>query len=254
MKQRSLLRALACYYPKTLKEEGDFGGLMAGRIPNDIHKVLVCLDFDDEIWDLAFKQHPDMIITHHPFFYGTPIKIMKSDPLKKDLFRRIVANGFCVYSLHTNFDAGTPGMNDALALNLGLTNVRHLEGSSMARGGDLPNPMEIHDFAKYAKEKLGATYGLLIPCGNPTVKNVAIIGGGGWQQNELAQKLGYDVFISGDIPHHGRRDVVLRHYNYLDLPHEIEHAFMQQMKTVLLAIDPTLEIVTVDHEKMPEIV
>ena len=29
---------------------------------------------------------------------------------------------------------------------------------------------------------------------------------------------------------------------------------MQQMKTVLLAIDPTLEIVTVDHEKMPEIV
>ena len=69
--------------------------------------------------------------------------------------------------------------------------------------------------------------------------------------NENAQKEGYDIFISGDIPHHGRREVVLRKYNYLDLPHEIEKIFMPQMEETLLSIDPTLEIVKVDHEELP---
>jgi len=254
MKQRSLLRALACYYPKALKEPGDFGGLMAGRIPSNIHKVLLCLDFDDEVWDFAYQQRPDLIITHHPFIYGTPVKVMKADPIKKDLFKRIVSNGFCVYSIHTNFDAGTPGMNDALAMSLGLSNIRMLEGSKMARGGDLSSPMEVHEFAKYAKERLGVSYGLLIPFGKAMVSSIAIVGGGGWYLNGLAQKLGYDIFISGDIPHHGRRDLMLRHYNYLDLPHEIERAFMPQIKKVLLVIDPTLEIVIIDHEKLPEVI
>ncbi|OPZ35362.1 MAG: putative GTP cyclohydrolase 1 type 2 [Tenericutes bacterium ADurb.BinA155] len=254
MKQRSLLRALACYYPKSLREPGDFGGLMAGRIPNDVHKILLCLDFDDEVWDLAARERPDLILTHHPFIFGTPAKVLKADPIKKALYKKIIANGFCVYSIHTNFDAGTPGMNDALVAALQLQNVRHLEGSTMARGGDLPAPMEVHDFARYAKNKLGVSYGLLIAKGKPTVQSVAIIGGGGWFENELAQKLGYDIYISGDMPHHGRREVVLRHYNYLDLPHEIEHVYMAQMKKTLLLIDPTLEIVTVDHEQLPEVI
>ena len=139
-------------------------------------------------------------------------------------------------------------------LRLVISIAKHYVGRGMARGGDLAAPMEVHDFARYAKEKLGVSYGLLIAAGKATVSSVAIIGGGGWFENELAQKCGYDIYISGDMPHHGRREVVLRHYNYLDLPHEIEHVFMAQMKKTLLLIDPTLEVVTIDHEKLPEVI
>lgn len=254
MKSRSLLRALACHYPKTLREKGDFGGLMAGRLPKEINRVLLCLDFDDEIFEEAKAFHPDLILTHHPFIFGTPAKVMKADPIKAVLYQKVLKNGFCVYSIHTNFDSGTPGMNDALAKALGLSNIRLLPPSKMARGGDLPEEMEVHEFAKMAKKKLGVSYGFLIAKGKDHVKSVAIIGGGGWYSNELAQSLGYDIFISGDIPHHGRREVVLRHYDYLDLPHEIENIFVEQMKETLLEIDPSLEILSLKHEKLPEII
>ncbi|MCQ2742372.1 MAG: Nif3-like dinuclear metal center hexameric protein [Bacilli bacterium] len=254
MKQRSLLRALACYYPKSIREEFDFGGLMAGRIPDNIQKVLICLDFDDEVLPLAIKTHPDIIITHHPFFFGTPVHVMKEDPIKKKLYENVLKNSLCVYSLHTNFDAGHPGMNDALAEALELTDVVEVKESPMMRGGRLKEPMEVHEFAKYAKEKLNVDYGLLIACGKQTIETVALIGGGGWHDNKLAQEKGFDIYISGDIPHHGRRDVVLRHYNYLDLPHEIENIFVDRMKRTLLEIDPSLEIVECVHEKLPEVI
>ena len=67
-----------------------------------------------------------------------------------------------VYSMHTNFDEGENGMNDALASALGLIDVKPLLGNGMARGGFLPSAMKISDFAAYAVEKLDAKYGLLV--------------------------------------------------------------------------------------------
>ena len=42
--------------------------------------------------------------------------------------------------------------------------------------------------------------------------------------------------------------------NYLDLPHEIEKIFMPQMKKLLLEMDDSLEIIIVDHEKLPKVI
>jgi dinuclear metal center YbgI/SA1388 family protein len=254
MKTSSLLRKLASFYPTRLRDPGDFGGLMCGKLPTETKTILLCLDYDDEVYPLALKLHPDLIITHHPFIFGTPSYVLNHDAVKKDLCERALKAGLCVYSYHTNFDTGTPGMNDALAEELRLKNVHALEGCPMARGGELPEEMEVHAFAQYAKKAFGVPYGLLIAAGKPFVKTVAFIGGGGWRENELAQSLGYDIYISGDIPHHGRREIVLRHYDYLDLPHEIEHVFMSRMKKTLLTIDPTLKVETIDHEKLPEVI
>ena len=70
----------------------------------------------------------------------------------------------------------------------------------------------------------------------------------------LARDEGCDIFISGDAPHYVRREIVNAKYNYLDMPHEIEKVFMPAMKEILLNIDPTLEIMTVDHEKLPKVI
>jgi putative NIF3 family GTP cyclohydrolase 1 type 2 len=83
---------------------------------------------------------------------------------------------------------------------------------------------------------------------------VAIIGGGGsyFYQNALLE--GYDLFISGDVPHHVRRDVIARKYNYLDLPHEIERIFIPQMSKILQKIDGDLEIIAINHEETPKVI
>jgi dinuclear metal center YbgI/SA1388 family protein len=254
MKTSTLLRKLAAYYPVRLREPGDFGGLMEGQLPLEVKRIFLCLDFDDEIYENAIAAKPDLILTHHPFLYGSKTKVLADDPIKKNLYERLEKMGIPVYSYHTNFDAGCPGMNDALAEELGLLDVRPLAGAPMARGGSLPSPMAVRDFANYAKRKLGISYGLLISAGKGMVSSVAIVGGGGWSFNPIAQKEGYDIFISGDIPHHARREITLRHYDYLDLPHEIERVFMKQMTKILLNINHSLTIISVDNEKLPELI
>lgn len=251
-----LLRKLSVYFPKSIKSRGDRVGLMSGKLPEEVNNILLCLDFDDTVYDLlpSLKKKPDLILTHHPFIYGPRCRVLNHDPAKKDLVERIEKLGIPVYSMHTNFDAGKNGMNDALAEALHLKDVKQLETSRLARGGRLEEEMEIHEFAKYANRCLKLEYSHLVHAGKDKVQSVAIIGGGGSREFKNAMLEGYDIYISGDAPHHVRRDVISNHYNYLDVCHEVERIFMPQMKKVLLSIDPTLNVEIVDHEELPELI
>ncbi|MCB9499253.1 MAG: Nif3-like dinuclear metal center hexameric protein [Erysipelotrichaceae bacterium] len=258
MKTNALLKKLSKNFPKRLQEGFDHCGLQTGKLREDTNNIVLCLDFDEEVFEIMKNKNlfdkTDLIITHHPFIFGTKFKVFEFDEKKKVLCDKIDSKNIPIYSYHTNFDTGKDGMNDALANALNLQNIKQLDSVPMARGGFLTQPMEIHDFCKYAKKCLNVDYGKLINEGSKTIKSVAIIGGGGWSSYHDVQKEGYDIYISGDIPHHGRRGVIERQYNYLDLPHEIERIFMTQMKKILLDIDPSLNITIIDHEALPELI
>lgn len=255
MNTRLLLRQLAKRFPKRYaKMNHDYVGLMTGKLPAEVHKIILCLDFDWEVLPLIKENVPDLIITHHPFIYGTKYQVFKFDKRKEELCHEIDALGVPVYSMHTNFDTGKDGMNDALAEALELTNIYAPEKEIMMRIGDLKEVMPVEEFAKFAKAKLNVDYGLLIDEGKPIVKKVGIIGGGGSRDWPVARDEGCDIYISGDVSHHIRRDIVNEKFNYLDLPHEIERIFIPQMKKILLSIDPTLEILMVDHEELPKVI
>ena len=251
-----LLRNLAKRFPKSIKEKGDYVGLMSGKLKEETKTIALCLDLDDISYAKINKldTKPDLILTHHPFIYGSKHHVFTYDTIKKDLCERIDKDNIPVYSMHTNFDSGKDGMNDALAEALELTDIKPLEFCKMARGGKLPHKMEIHEFAKYANEKFNIEYSLLVHAGKDIIETVAIIGGGGSRRFDIALKEGYDIFISGDAPHYVRRDVIAKHYNYLDMSHEIEKIFMIQMKKILLEIDSSLKVYIIDHEKLPELI
>lgn len=252
---KSLLAKLSKKFPKHLaKKHHDFVGLMAAKLPVNVQRIYLCLDFDQSILEDAKAFKPDLIITHHPLVYGTRSRVFKRDAAKKDLVLHLDAINMPVYSFHTNFDEGKDGMNDALAGKLELVDVAPLKGDPMARGGRLVKPMEVHEFAALATKQLNADYGLLTAAGVKTVERVALVGGGGSRSWKVAKDEGYDIYISGDAPHYVRRDVILNDFNYLDLPHEIEAVFMEQMKKLLLEMDPSLEIKCVNHEKQPIVI
>lgn len=255
MKTNLLLNKLAKRFPKKYaKMNHDFVGLMVGKKPEEVSKIVLVLDLDWEIFPKIKEVHPDIVITHHPFLFGPKAKLLKHDESKKALFDALNQLGIVVYSYHTNFDTGRGGMNDALASRLKLENVYIPEKEIMMRIGELPQEMEVHEFSKYANECLGVNYSLLVNCGNKYIKKVGIIGGGGSRDYKVALEEGCDIYISGDAPHHVRREIVDAKFNYLDMPHEIEHVFMPQMKKILLEIDDSLEVITFDHEKLPEVI
>ena len=255
MKTDILLKKLAKRFPKRYaKMNHDFVGLMVGKKPEEVHKILLCLDMDEEVLPIVRKERPDIIITHHPFFFGSKAKILKYDENKRILNDQLEELGVTLYSYHTNFDTGKGGMNDALSEALGLIDVYAPIKDPMMRIGYLKEEMDVIDFAKFAKKAFRVDYSLLINKGNQRIKKVGIVGGGGSRGYTLAKEEGCDIYISGDAPHHVRRGVVTSNFNYLDMPHEIEKIFMPQMKKILLEIDDSLEIVEVDHEKLPIVI
>ena len=255
IEMNKILKRIAKDFPKRYaKANHDRVGLMTGKKPDSVQKIFLCLDMDWEVLPLVKDFKPDVIITHHPLIYGTRARVLKYDESKRELVNLLDELRIPVYSFHTNFDTGKGGMNDALAAALGLSNVYTPEKEPMMRIGELPSQMDAVEFANKAKTDFHVDYALLINSGAKMVKKVGIIGGGGSRDWRLAKEEGCDIYISGDAPHHVRRDIVNAKYNYLDMPHEIEKIFMPTMKKLLLELDPSLEIMTVDHEKLPKVI
>ncbi len=243
LKTKTLLQAWGRDFPKHLaKKYGDYVGLMCGTLPKSINKVVIVLDMESAILEAVIAKKPDLVITHHPLIYGSRYRVFKTDPERAKLVKTLEKHRIPVYSLHTNFDEGRGGMNDALAEALGLVDIHPLKDDPLARGGRFLRPIDIATCAHLARAKFNVPYGFLIAEGQAMITTVAIIGGGGAKYFGNAQKQGYDLFISGDAPHHVRRAIVNARYNYLELPHEIETIFLPTMQAYLKKLDPSLVI------------
>lgn len=240
-----LLQAFGKDFPKRLAEPyGDFVGLMCGKLPKVLHKVVIVLDLEwINLVDIV-KEEPDLVITHHPFIYGSRNRVLKHDPVRKNMVMMLEKKHIPVYSLHTNFDAGRGGMNDAIAKAIGLVDITPLKGDVLARGGKLSKPMDIKAFATMVKHQLHLPYAHLIAEGKTIIERVALIGGGGAKYYPTAIEEGYDIFLSGDSAHHVRRGIVNAKFNYLEIAHEVESIFIPTMAAYLKQLDPTLSIVT----------
>ena len=255
MKTRALLNKLAKNFPKRLADAwGDYVGLMVSKLPNEVNRIVLCLDFDKFIYKEAKAFKPDLIITHHPFIYGKKKEVLENDTSKKELYEKLEKNNLPIYSMHTNFDDGINGMNDALSYALDLKDVYIPHGCSSMRIGYLNTSMDINEFSEYAKNRLNVSYGLLVKGNDKPIKKVGIVGGGGSGFYKTAILEGCDIYISGDASHHIRREILIEGFNYLDLPHEIEKIFMPKMYEILKGIDPKLEILIIDHEKEPTVI
>ena len=93
MKANKLLRKLAVNFPKSIKSPGDYVGLMTGKLKDETNTILLCLDFDNEVYETMIEKgyKPDLILTHHPFIYGTKYRVFKHDLNKKELCEKIVS-------------------------------------------------------------------------------------------------------------------------------------------------------------------
>lgn len=247
MQSSKLIYHLRKWYPKSVACPGDFIGLQTGKFRKETNTILVCLDFDNDVFNKVKNEKIDLILTHHPLIYGKRKEVLKFDPVKRALVKTIDKLKIPVYSMHTNFDTGVDGMNDNLAKAIGLRNVKSLKADPMIRGGNLKEAMEINAFARYVKKALNLPNVYLISRGKKMVKKVAICGGAAGGCFKMALDEGYDVYVSGDAPHHIRHDVNCYQFNYIEIWHEAEQIFIPVMARRLKTLDKKLKIITVNQ-------
>ncbi|HET7327513.1 MAG TPA: Nif3-like dinuclear metal center hexameric protein [Nocardioidaceae bacterium] len=106
-------------------ESWDAVGPVCGDPEQPVHKVLFAVDPVHAVVDEAVQWGADLVVTHHPLLLRPVHGIAATTP-KGRVLHRLISTGIALQVCHTNADTADPGVSDALAEALGLSDLRPL--------------------------------------------------------------------------------------------------------------------------------
>ncbi len=183
--------------PFDTQETWDNSGFLIGSAAQEVTVAALTLDITPETVQMAKAAGAQLLISHHPVIFR-PIKAVKAN----DPVYALIAAGLSAVCAHTNLDAAQGGVNDRLALRMGLTDIEPLPVSSSAallRKGTLPREMTALEFAALVGEKLSTRPA--VAAGGRLIRTVAVCGGAGGEfVGEVAGLA--DAYLTGEVKHH----------------------------------------------------
>lgn len=211
--------------PFELQEGFDNAGFLVGREGARVSKILVALDITEQVVDEAAGQGAQLIVSHHPVIFGG-IQSVTDQTVTGQILLSLVEHGIAAICAHTNLDAVEGGVNDALALRLGLTDISHLKQTGVDRQGraygigrvGYVTEQSLYDFSLGVKRLLGAN-GLRLVDGGRPVHKIAVGGGAcaGMMEDALAH--GCDTFVTSDVKYNHFIDAKAQGLNLIDAGH-----------------------------------
>jgi len=114
--------ALDRRFPPHLAAGWDRVGLVCGDPAAAVSKVMFAVDPVAQVVDEALGWGADLLVVHHPLLLRG-VHSVAATTFKGAVVHRLVAGGVALYAAHTNADAATGGVADALAEAIGLVGV-----------------------------------------------------------------------------------------------------------------------------------
>ncbi len=235
---KEVLQELEKRFPPFLQEDYDNSGVQIEGPNVEVECVLASLDPTPQAARLAASQGCQLVLTHHPLFFFGIKKITPADATGEIIYTSLV-NSMTLYSLHTNYDSASGGLNDALCKRLNMKNVvplvknEKMEGAGIGRVGEIEG-MEIRDFANFVKGALNVSHIRLAAKGPHMVKKVALCSGSGADFIDEAVKNEADVYITGDVGYHQIIHAVNYGISLVIVEHdETEKFFEDEMESLL---------------------
>ena len=202
---REVVAALESVYPPETAMDWDQVGLVAGDLAQAVRIVHFAVDPTLAVVQEAVDAGADQLVTHHPQLLRG-IHSVATTGAKGETLTRAILGDLAIYGAHTNADVASPGVSDALAAAVGLTDVVPLEDIPYALGrvGYLAAPMTLRAFADQVADGLPATVGGIRVSGDPAalVERVAVLGGSGDDRFEVVRAADVDVYVTADLRHH----------------------------------------------------
>jgi len=232
MKYSDLIDILEDIAPTEWFEDEDNSGIQVHDGKEDIKRVLVCLEVNDDVITEAASKKVDMIITHHPLLFHPLSKVEPGNPVGRYVIRAI-QEGIDIYSSHLAFDTAVKGNNMYLADLLKLQDVarpdedddEELEDEytitllsdeeedeegfeydvdEVGSIGYLPKAMNFREFQLYVERALDLPlhYVRCVDGGKEEIRKVAFCTGAGGDFIYTAVREGCDAYITGDLKLH----------------------------------------------------
>lgn len=262
MKAYNIIENLEKWIKKDLIDTWDNTGYQVGSLNKDVKNILIALDLDREILDLAISKNIDMIITHHPFIFSKLDRVISED-YKGNMLIDIIKNDILVYNCHSNLDLANGGVNDILAKVLNLSNIKYLNNTfeldsytyGYGRIGNIERK-EACDFLEEVKSNLNVENLLVYGNLNKKIENIAVCGGSGSSFIQDAYNSGADMYITGDIKYHDGQKAAELDMIIVDAGHyHTEKVILDVLKEYILKnIDEKLNIEVITKSTLPFIV
>ncbi|NLT55919.1 MAG: Nif3-like dinuclear metal center hexameric protein [Actinomycetales bacterium] len=117
-----VISVLEQMYDPFWARDWDAVGLVCGDPQAPVRRVLMAVDPAPTVVEEALAWHADLVLTHHPLLFRAVHGVPTSTPKGRIVHQLIRAN-CALYTAHTNADVAAPGVSDALARVLGLTDL-----------------------------------------------------------------------------------------------------------------------------------
>lgn len=191
-----ILHYLETLAPRELKMDWDNVGLLCGSRSQEVTKILVALDPFEAVCNEAAQLGAELIVTHHPLIFSAPKAVTDETSVGRCIMG-LCRSGISAINAHTNLDCAPGGVNDVLAMTLGLQNVTVIGHENLLRAGETEE-IPLSRFLYHVKTTLGCE-ALRYVDGGKTVRKVAV--GGGACAAELMDVVaaGCDTFVTADV-------------------------------------------------------
>jgi dinuclear metal center YbgI/SA1388 family protein len=113
-----IIDVLDAAYPPRLAQDWDSVGLVCGDPAEPVETVTVAVDATAAV--VAEVPDRGLLLAHHPLLLRG-VDTVAASTAKGALLHQMIRTGRALFTAHTNADAASPGVSDALADVLGLT-------------------------------------------------------------------------------------------------------------------------------------
>ncbi|MBQ6116753.1 MAG: Nif3-like dinuclear metal center hexameric protein [Oscillospiraceae bacterium] len=215
---REIEQMLFAWAPRELAMGYDNVGLLVGDPNAPVERILVSLDITEAVAEEAKEIGAQLIVSHHPVMNCTwhPVQTLRADDRQGRILTGLVRSGIAAVCMHTNLDAAEGGVNDVLALRLGLEEIEPLSEEKIGRIGTLKCEIPLVEFTGFVLKSLRCN-GLRYTDRGKPVRRVAVGGGSCGDLIGQAIARGCDTFVTSDLKYHDFLDAT--EINLIDAGH-----------------------------------
>jgi len=191
-------------------ERWDNVGLLVGDPASTVRRALLCIDVTEAVLGEAFAKGCELLVAYHPVIFEGLKRVTAPSPVF-----RAIAGGVAIWSPHTAFDVVPGGTNDVLAAALGLIDTHPLRPSTASGPGALPGeeawgigrvgtlaPTARAQLVARVKSALGVSSLLVAGPLEGVVTAGAVCAGAGRDLLGEVIRMGAEVYLTGELPHH----------------------------------------------------
>ena len=203
MKLIEIYNFLDSISPFCTQESWDNSGLLLGNLDDEISKVYLSLDLDENL--IKEAEENSLFITHHPLIFKA-LKDLAGESYPKAFVKEMIKKNLSLIALHTNYD------------------LSHLNAYFVIF---VDVDMSFEMLCEHIKRSLNLEFLKISFCGKQKLKKLAVCTGSG---GDFISGLKADCFLSADFKYHQALEALSNDLSLIELGHfESERYFAQSL-------------------------